>query len=209
MSEKNLPWSRLYEARGEIQERYGKIWDVPIAKRYSKVLFDLGRDGVSVLEIGAGTKGLAQKVAKVWPNAEYKSLDVDRTQEHDFYSLDEVSGEYDFVCMFDVIEHLRPEVAYETLTRAKGFLKHGGKFVASTPNTFHPPTFLRDATHITPWCYDELGALVIMSGFRLDGLYRLYSDNFGGKLVHRVLLYPVHKALDIDFAKQIIVVGTA
>ena len=209
MSEKNLPWSRLYEARGEIQERYRDIWDVPIAKRHSKVLFDAGRDGVALLEIGAGTKGLAQKIAKVWPNAEYRSLDIDRTQAHDFYSLDEVSGEYDFVCMFDVVEHLRPEIAFETLTRARGFLKPGGKLIASTPNTYHPPTFLRDATHITPWCYDELGALVTMSGFRVDELYRLYNDKFVGKLVHRVLLYPIHKALDQDFAKQIVVVATA
>ena len=208
MSETNIPWSQLYEARREIQNRYKEIWDVPIAKRYSKVLFDLGGDGVSVLEIGAGTKGLAQKIAQEWPGATYKSLDIDRTQEHDFYSLDEVTGKYDFVCMFDVIEHLRPADAYETLSRCRDFLKPGGRLCASTPNTFHPPTFLRDATHITPWCYDELGALAMMSGFKVDELYRLYSDKLAGKLVHKVLLYPVHKAMDMDFAKQIIVVAS-
>jgi len=208
MSEDNVPWSSLYEARREIQQRYRSIWDVPIAKRYSKVLFDLGSDGVSILEIGAGTKGLAQNIAKVWPNATYKSLDIDATQAHDFYSLDDVTGEYDFICMFDVIEHVRPAKAYEILSTCKKFLKPGGRLCATTPNTFHPPTFLRDATHITPWCYDELGSLAIMSGFRVDELYRLYTDRLTGKLVHRVFLYPVHKALSIDFAKQIMIVAS-
>jgi 2-polyprenyl-3-methyl-5-hydroxy-6-metoxy-1,4-benzoquinol methylase len=208
MSEDNVPWSSLYEARQEIQKRYRSIWDVPIAKRYSKVLFDLGSDGVSILEIGAGTKGLAKKIAKVWPNATYKSLDIDTTQAHDFYSLDDVTGEYDFICMFDVIEHVRPAKAHEILSACKKFLKPGGRLCATTPNTFHPPTFLRDATHITPWCYDELGSLAIMSGFRVDELYRLYTDRLTGKLVHRVFLYPVHKALSIDFAKQIMIVAS-
>jgi 2-polyprenyl-3-methyl-5-hydroxy-6-metoxy-1,4-benzoquinol methylase len=208
MSEDNVPWSSLYEARCEIQQRYKSIWDVPITKRYSKVFFDLGSDGVSVLEIGAGTKGLAQKIAKVWPNATYKSLDIDTTQAHDFYSLDDVTGEYNFICMFDVLEHVRPAKAYEILSRCKGFLKPGGMLCATTPNTYHPPTFLRDATHITPWCYDELGALAIMSGFKVDELFRLYTDRFTGKLVHRLLLYPVHKAMSIDFAKQIMIVAS-
>ncbi len=208
MSEDNIPWSQLYQARLEIQSRYQSIWEVPIAKRYSQVLFDRGKNGVSVLEIGAGTKGLAQRIAKVWPNATYKSLDIDQTQEHDFYSLDEVTGAYDFVCMFDVIEHVRPGKAYEILCKCRAFLKPGGLLCATTPNTYHPPTFLRDAAHITPWCYDELGALALIAGFKVDDLFRLYSDKLTGKLVHRVLLYPVHKALGIDFAKQIMIVAS-
>jgi 2-polyprenyl-3-methyl-5-hydroxy-6-metoxy-1,4-benzoquinol methylase len=209
MSQVNVPWSRLYAARCEIQDRYRRIWNVPVAKRYSKVLFDRGRDGVSVLEIGAGTKGLARRIAKQWPNASYKSLDIDRTQEHDFHSLDEITGEYDFVCMFDVIEHVRPEEAYRILGKCREVLKPGGMLCATTPNTYHPPTFLRDATHITPWCYDELGAMALMSGFRVEGLFRLYHDDFIGRLIHRVLLYPVHKAMDMDFAKQIMIVAVA
>ena len=47
-----------------------------------------------------------------------------------------------------------------------------------------------------------------MSGFKVDELFRLYTDRLTGKLVHRVLLYPVHKALSIDFAKQIMIVAS-
>ena len=208
MSKDSLPWSRLYAARREIQQRYKSIWRVPLAKRYSKVLFDNGRDGVAVLEIGAGTKELAQRISKVWPNATYKSLDIDQTQEHDFYSLDDVSGKYDLICMFELVEHVTPVKAFEILSRCKEFLKPGGTLCITTPNTFHPPTYLRDATHITPWCYDELGALAIMSGYKVDELFRLYSDRLTGKLLHRVLLYPVHKALSIDFAKHIMLVAS-
>lgn len=205
----SIPWSRLYAARCAIQRRYRRIWDVPIARRYSEVLFGLGRDGVAVLEIGAGTKGLAGRIARRWPQADYRSLDIDRTQQHDFHSLEEVTGEYDFVCMFDVLEHVRPEEAFRILSRSREVLRPGGMLCATTPNTYHPQTFLRDATHITPWCYDELGALATMAGFSVRDLYRLYHDDLAGRLVHRLLLYPVHKALEIDFARQIMIVAAA
>ena len=207
-SQTDVPWSRLYEARRTIQQRYRKIWNVPIAKRYSKVLFEIGSDGVSVLEIGAGTKGLSKKIAKAWPNAVYKSLDIDRTQQHDFYSLEEVTGQYDLICMFDVVEHLKPGTAQHIWSRSREFLKQGGKLCATTPNIYHPPTYLRDATHITPWCYDELGALAIISGYRVEQIYRLYHAKLVGRLLHQVLLRPLHKAMEVDYAKHIMVVAS-
>ena len=207
MSDRNLPWSQLYQARREVQKKYKKIWKVPISKRYSTVLFDQGRDGMSVLEIGAGTRGLQKKVTKHWSNVSYKSMDIDDTNGHDFNSLEEIAGEYDMICMFEVIEHVRPEHAYEILSRCKEILKPGGLLLVSTPNIYHPPTFLRDATHITPWCYDELGAIAMISGFKIKEIYRLYHDSLVGRLLHRVLLYPLHKAMSLDFSKQVILVA--
>jgi len=209
MSEDSIPWSQLYQARREVQKRYKRIWDVPIAKRYNRVLFDYGQDGVSVLEIGAGDRGLGKRISEVWPTATYKSLDIDRTHQHDFYSLEDITGEYDIICMFEVIEHVRPEQAWGMLRKCREVLKTGGLFFATTPNIYYPPNYLRDATHITPWCYDELGAIAHMAGFNVQQLYRLYNDSLGGKLMHRVLMYPLHKAMGIDFSKQIMLVARA
>ncbi|MCF6356103.1 MAG: class I SAM-dependent methyltransferase [Candidatus Polarisedimenticolaceae bacterium] len=209
MSKDSIPWSQLYQARREVQKRYKKIWDVPIAKRYSKVLFDHGHDSSSVLEIGAGSRGLGKRLSEAWPNSTYKSLDIDRTYQHDFYALDEITGGYDIICMFEVIEHVRPEQAWQILRKCKEVLRPGGLFFATTPNIYYPPNYLRDATHITPWCYDELGAIAHMAGFEIQQLYRLYNDSLGGKLVHRVFMYPLHKTMGIDFSKQIMIVASA
>ncbi len=208
MSDSAFSWRQLYDQRRAIQQRFGKIWDLPIAKRYSSVLFDCGRDGMQVLEVGAGTRGLEQRLRKVWPGVVYQSLDIDRSAAHDFYRWEDVDVQYDLVCMFDVIEHVRPDVAVRLLSNCRGVLKPGGVLLATTPNIYHPPTFLRDATHITPWCYDELGAIASLSGFQVQRLLRLYSDSLLGRLIHRVVLYPVHRGLGIDFATHVMLVAT-
>lgn len=209
MSENPIPWSQLYQARREVQKRYKRIWDVPIAKRYNRVLFDYGQDGASVLEIGAGDRGLGKRISETWPNATYKSLDIDRSHQHDFYSVEDITGEYDIICMFEVIEHVRPEQAWKILCKCKEILRPGGQLFATTPNVYYPPNYLRDATHITPWCYDELGAIAYISGFEVRQIYRLYNDSLTGKLMHQVLMYPLHKAIGIDYSKQIMLVASA
>jgi len=208
MSDGEFPWRPQYEARRRIQQRFPKIWNVPLAKRYSSVLFEEGRDGMSLLEVGAGTRGLAPKVARRWPNATYRSLDIDRSTEHDFYRWEDVAGRYDLVCMFDVIEHVRPPDALELLRRCREVLSESGILLATTPNIYHPPTFLRDATHLTPWAWDELGAVAFLAGFEVKDLYRLYSDSPWGRIVHRGLLYPLHRGLGIDFATHVMLVAS-
>ena len=205
--QQGLPWSRLYQARVEMQRRFGKIWDLPVAKRYSSVLLEHGTDGASVLEVGGGTRGLEGRLLRSWPNVRYRSLDIDRTSRHDFYRWQDVVGDYDIVCMFDVIEHVRPLQAQDLLLHCRRVLRPRGVLLATTPNIYHPPTFLRDATHVTPWCYDELGAVATLAGFRVDKLLRLYSDSLWGRVVHRGLLYPVHRALSIDFATHVMMVA--
>ena len=81
------------------------------------------------------------------------------------------------------------------------------RVVVSTPNIFHPPAFLRDATHITPWCYDELGGIAKLAGFKVSMIYRLYHDALLKKFIRRYLGYPIFRMLGIDFAKQILLVA--
>jgi len=208
LTDSAFPWRQLYEQRCIMQQRFGKIWDLPIAKRYSSVLREHGRDGMSLLEVGAGTRGLEQRLREVWPNLDYRSLDIDRSAAHDYYRWEDVDGAYDLVCMFDVIEHVRPDAARTLLSHCREVMKPEGLLLATTPNIYHPPTYLRDATHITPWCYDELGAIVSLSGFRVQRLLRLYSDSLLGRLIHRGVLYPIHRGLGIDFASHVMLVAT-
>lgn len=208
MTSSSISWSELYAARRRVQKRYRKIWNLPIAKRYSTVLHAYGNDGARVLEVGAGSRGLREKLLQWWPNTQYKSYDIDPNTEQDFHDLDKIAGEYDIICMFEVIEHVTPSVAKEILGKCYEVMAPGGQLFVTTPNVYYPPNYLRDATHITPWCYDELGAVALMAGFDLTVINRLYTDQFLGKLLHRVLFYPIHRILGIDYSKQIIMVAS-
>lgn len=200
-------WSQLFKYRRETERRFGSIWQLPIRKRYIRVLTRYCTDASHVLELGAGERAVGEGLRLRHSSLVYRSMDIDRSNQHDFYSLDEISGEYDLVCMFEVIEHISPELALTMLQKAWAALKPGGHLFVSTPNIYYPPNYLRDATHITPWCYDELGGIARLAGFEVEHLYRLYNDSLLGKFVHRVLCYPLHRAMGIDFAKQIMLVA--
>jgi hypothetical protein len=78
----------------------------------------------------------------------------------------------------------------------------------TTPNIFYPPSYLCDATHITPWCYHDLGGIAGLAGFEMKKMYRLYKESLLEQLVRRYLAYPLFRLVGIDFAKQIILVAT-
>ncbi|MGQ9427145.1 class I SAM-dependent methyltransferase [Gilvimarinus sp. F26214L] len=202
-----LDWSGLYRFRRATQKRYKTIWALPIKKRHHQLVSERLADIDSILELGAGSRNFYDLMRKKKQNLHYKSFDIDRTHAHDFHRLEDIAGEYDAVCMFEVIEHVPPELAHKMLRTAFGHLRPGGLLFVTTPNTFHPPEYLRDATHITPWCYDELGAVVQHAGFELEALYRLYQDPLLLKLLRRWIFQPLFRLLGLDFSKQVIAVG--
>lgn len=203
----SIDWQRLYRERQAIADRFGDIWQVPVRKRYHQVLATTGRTGIDLLEVGAGDRGLSGKMQGYWGDYQYRSCDIDDTFEHDFVSVDEVEGEFDVICAFEMIEHVTLEEAHRIISRLYQHVRPGGALVLTTPNIFYPPVYMRDATHVTPFCYDELGGLVSLCGFNVDSIYRLYHDSVIKKLLRRFLFYPLFRLLGIDFAKQIIVVA--
>lgn len=202
-----IDWQKLYLERKVIADRFGEIWDLPVATRYHRVVASVGRRGTSVLEVGAGDRSFQRKLEGYWGNVSYMSCDIDPTHEHDFSHIDEVKGEYDLVCAFEMIEHLTLSDAQHMVTRIYDLVRPGGKLALTTPNIYYPPAYLRDVTHITPFCYDELGALLQLAGFKVTSIHRLYHDSLVKKFIRRVLFYPVFRVLGIDFARQIIVVA--
>ena len=167
-----------------------------------------GSQSVELLGVGAGDRGLETKMKGYWGDFEYRSCDIDPTYDHDFKGIGEVEGEFDVICAFELIEHLSLEDAHEMVARMYRHLKPGGRLVLTTPNIFYPPAFMRDATHVTPFCYDELGGLVSLCGFEVQSIYRLYHDSVFKKLVRRFLLHFLFRIIGIDYAKQIILVAS-
>jgi SAM-dependent methyltransferase len=165
------------------------------------------RDGEKVLDIGASNRALQDRLKRHLPKLIYKSMDIDREQFHDFYSLDEIQESFDIVFLFEVIEHLDMEEGVQLLKKIYNLLNGGGRLILTTPNVFNPSRFWRDATHRVAYCYDELGGLLLSQGFQIKMMYRTYSDAFHRYLFRLYVMAPLHRYLGIDFAKSILVVA--
>jgi predicted SAM-dependent methyltransferase len=207
MGREGPDWSAVFEAREKIHRTYREVWDIPLLKKRSVLLRRLIRDGMAVLDVGAGKKGVEEELRKLGIRAAYKSMDVDRSGDHDFFSLEEITGEYDAIVMFEVIEHMGLEEGLGLLKTLKGHAKKGGILVVSTPNIFMPGRYMRDATHKTFYGYDELCGLLELAGFEVEEVFRSYNDAFHRYFLKVHLLGFLFRFLSIDYAYSIFAVG--
>jgi SAM-dependent methyltransferase len=202
-----ISWSRLFEQRGKVHDRYPDIWDLKILRKRFPLMVETIRDGEKVLDIGASNRNLEARLKRHLPSLVYKSMDIDREQFHDFYSLEEVRESFDVVFLFEVIEHLDLEEGVRVLRRIHDLLGPGGRLILTTPNVFNPGRYWRDATHRVAYCYDELGGLLLAHHFQIRAMYRTYSDAFLRYLFRVYVMAPLHRYLGIDFAKSILIVA--
>jgi SAM-dependent methyltransferase len=148
-----------------------------------------GLVGGNVLEIGTGS-GYGARVLS--PVAErYTTVDksvppVDLTQFENVEfrqmkvpPLGFPSGTFDWVVAFQVIEHVRDDFAF--LEEVKRVLKHGGRFLVTTPNA--PMSLTRNPWHVREYTageftnlmechFDEVEALGVFGGERVQEYYR-------------------------------------
>lgn len=198
-----MSWGKQYAARKRIAARYKTVFRVPIEKRLADLLARVVPADARVLDVGAG-----DGQAKGWlPGRAYVSVDPDPQAGADHADVDAVAGPFDAILFLEVIEHLSAEAALDTLQKLRALLAPGGVLVVSTPNTFHPPAYLRDATHVTPFCYDELGGILEVAGFEVTQLARVYNDAIWRKLLRRYLLGWLFRLLTLDFAPQVVAVA--
>jgi hypothetical protein len=204
---KQNSWSEQYFFRREVAARFGRVFDLPLARRVREVLIDVVRDEDEVLEVGAGDRRMRDLLAKKRPRATYRSLDIDPRGEHDYRTLHEIDRAFDCIFAFEVAEHIEAEALSGWVVQLKDLLKPAGHLVLSTPNTFYPPAYLRDASHRTPLCYDELGGLLEAAGLRVTRIVRIYNDPVWRMIARRFLFGWLFRLIGIDFARQIIVVA--
>jgi 2-polyprenyl-3-methyl-5-hydroxy-6-metoxy-1,4-benzoquinol methylase len=200
-------WSTLYRLRKEAARRFGPLYSLPIVKRASGILLDAARSGDRILEVGAGDRRMRAKLERAHGGVHYESLDVDPQGDHDYGSLSEVTGPYDLVFAFEVVEHLPVDDIVPWLSALCQRTRRGGTLLLSTPNTYYPPAYLRDATHRTPLCYDELSALCAASGWQVERVMRVYHEPVHRTLVRRYLFGWLFRLLGLDFAKQIVLLA--
>ena len=204
---KETSWSKLFEYREQIHKMYRDIWDMKILRKRFPLMVRMIGDGEKILDIGASNRNLEKRLKRHFPNLIYKSMDIDREQVHDFYSMEEIRETFDVVFLFEVIEHLELEEGVRLLQRSYDLLHEGGRLILTTPNIFNPSRFWRDATHRVAYCYDELGGLLLSRGFSIAAMYRTYNDVFHRYLFRVYVMAPLHRYLGIDFAKSILIVA--
>jgi len=207
MCNNNSSWSALYRHRRAAHARFGDLYHLPLAKRASDVVIDSARDAKWLLEVGAGDRRLAQKLARFYPACNYRSLDIDPEGQHDYRSFDQLDRTFDCLVALEVVEHLTLDEIRAWLLDLHHALRAGGTLVLSTPNTYYPPAYLRDATHRTPLCYDELAGLLTAAGFEVTRILRIYNDPVPRIILRRFLLGWLFRALGLDYARQIVVVA--
>jgi hypothetical protein len=202
-----LSWSRIYQFRHDAARRLGPLYSLPIIKRASDILMRNTNAHDRVLEIGAGDRRMCSKLQQAHGQVHYESLDPDPLGDHDYRELAEVVDAYDLVVAFEVIEHLGVDEIIPWLQALRERTRDGGRLVLSTPNTYYPPAYLRDATHRTPLCYDELAGLCMAAGWHVEQVFRVYHEPLARVLVRRYLFGWMFRLLGLDFARQIVLVG--
>jgi len=203
----SLSWSNIFRNRADVHKIYPDIWDLKIVRKRLPFILKYIKDGDKILDIGASSRDLEMRIKKHRPQIVYKSMDIDREQFHDFYAMEEIQESFDVIFLFEVIEHLSLEEGMRLLQRIYGLLNAGGRLILTTPNTFNPGRFWRDATHRVAYCYDELGGLLLGQDFKIKGMYRTYNDALHRYLFRVYAMSPLHRYLGIDFAKSILVVA--
>lgn len=198
-----LSWSQIIHYRDQIHRRYRKIWHIPLIKRRFSLVDKNLRSGMRILDVGAGERGMKVKIKNRKKRVIYKSMDIDRHLPHDYYSLNVINERFDLILLLDVIEHLELEDGVKMLKRLNELLVDDGKLIINTPNIFNPSRFWLDATHKVAYSYEELGGILLSQGFDVLEIYRTYNDSVPKYFLRLTFFYPLHRILNVDFAKSI------
>jgi 2-polyprenyl-3-methyl-5-hydroxy-6-metoxy-1,4-benzoquinol methylase len=198
-------WSQLYRYRQLVKQRFPSVWSIPLVKKETDRLFSIVRDGMRILEVGAGDRRFGRRLQTLRKNIDYLSCDIDRTTFQDYYRIEDVEGDFDCIFAFELIEHLTPEEGLELLRRLRSLLRPNGRLLLGTPNLYHPHRYWGDITHKTPYKYEELGAIVMLAGFQLPSIFRIYNDALLRRWFRIHLGVLLHRYLDIDFAHTILI----
>ncbi len=199
-------WSTFSRIRKEARKAFPSVYTLPVRKKLFDVIASVHPAPASVLDVGASDRLLGDRLKKKHPALLYQTMDVDREQQHDYYDLMEIHQTYDMIIFSEVIEHLDFQEGLKTLTRLFGLLNDRGFLIVSTPNLHHPNRFW-DIDHKTPYRYDDLAALLKIVGFHVQEINRVYNASEPWRAMRLYGLSWIHRLLDVDFAKSIVVVA--
>ncbi|HEX5051580.1 MAG TPA: methyltransferase domain-containing protein [Planctomycetota bacterium] len=201
-----ISWLEFARCRAPFQMRWPSVFDLWRASDHYAPLVRRKLTMASVLDVGATDRLHEAKARALWPGIDYRSLDIDRTNRHDYHSFDEVDRQFDLVTLIEVVEHVPPKVAVELMANCFRACRSGGHVLASVPNVFAPGV-QHEWTHIAALHYMDIAGLVAWSGFEVIDLARVYIAGWKQRLLHARLLHALHRALGVDYAQSVVVLG--
>lgn len=201
-----MNWSEFHKERLNLRKHYPNFWRLKIIKNAHGLINQKVKNGDKVLDIGAHDRSREAKLKQLFPDIIYRSMDIDRATYQDYYCLEEIKETFHLILLLEVIEHLSLEEGLALLEWAFSLLDEGGRVIISTPNPCHPNRF-RDISHQTPYRYDDLGGIILWLGYQVEEIYRVYNAPLMPRLFRLYLAAPIHKYLEIDFARSILIVG--
>lgn len=200
-----MTWSHQFSSRREIHARWPAIYQLPVERKRFEHMSSLIPKGSRVLDVGADRREWEARLKERDPSLVYKSQDINESQSHDFRQLSEVREPFDVILWMEVVEHMSPDEALESIRQFQRILAPGGVVLATTPNIWHPPQYLRDCTHRTPWAYDELGGAFLAGGLRVEGMWRLWNGSVLERVWMTVVGQWLHRAVGQDYARTLLV----
>ncbi len=202
-----INWSNLKKRREEVKRLYPGARKIPIIYATKRKLIGAIVGGLSgsVLDVGGSDRFVGELCETAHSITEYKSMDIDASQDHDYGSLAEIQRCFDSIFVLDVIEHLELNDGAELLRECNRLLNPGGLIVLTIPNNLHPTAFSGDVTHRTSYRYFELGALLLASGFTGLSISRVSAKSRLGHRLMATALAPIMRFMDVDFATGILI----
>lgn len=204
----DIDWTLVNKAKNLVDDQLDQpILKLPIIRDYREPLTKFLRPGMKVLDIGANDRSLKAFLDHHLDfEVVYMSMDIDRSHNHDFHTLEEIAEEFHAIACFEVVEHLTAGMALDLFRKAYKLLNPSGRLFVSTPNVYHPMSFWSDCTHITPFRFRHLAGWMALAGFSRFWGYRVVDLTWKKRLRYwryRGLL----RLLNIDFAPGILVIG--
>jgi len=201
-----IPWLQYAHYRSGFKKRWPTIWHLPIVTNPFAMLANYIKQPEAVLDVGATDRVWEPAIRNLWPGACYRSLDLDRTNRHDYYSFDAVDMRFDLVLCFEVLEHLPPRELLEMIQRCISACKPGHFLAFSVPNLL-ADSYWMDFTHQTALSFWDLPTLMNYCGLEIVEAARWCTGSARKQFIHRHLFGLLHRALNKDYCQSILVLG--
>lgn len=201
-----ISWLQFHRHRQAVRDRWPSLWDLPVVRSFFALAKAANLEPANVLDVGATDRVWEQPARDLWPGIDYRSLDIDRTNAHDYYDFSEVERPFELVMCFEVLEHVPASVGLQILSDCVRVCAPGGHVLVSVPNVAMP-THQLEFTHATAIGYRDLGALVTWSGLELRTMGRAFLGSSSRLMRHRYLLGSLHRALQLDYCASVVALG--
>lgn len=201
-----VSWLAFARQRERFRPRWPSVFSLRLVRDHYDLLRRPGLLPKSLLDVGATDRVHEGKARARFPGIDYKSLDIDRTNTHDYHDFREVQRSFDVVTLFEVLEHVPQKEAVDLVRQCFSVCAPGGWLVVSVPNV-QTPGVQTEWTHVMNVHYLDLAGLLAWTGFEVVDAARVYFGSARHRFTHAFLLHPLHRLMAVDYAQSVVMLA--